>query len=359
MNTSGKVVWRRKVLHDDRKKLRDELKTWPEKVPVILEATFGWGWICDELKAANLQPMLASSSKVAGWRKARGLAKSNRIDSDLLAELYNQQPPWWQVWLAPPQVREQRELLRYRASLVKTKAQTKNRIHAILHQHGIVHTFSDLFGVAGQNFLTQLLLNCDERLSSSAMITLKGYRQLLDQIRRQIAAITREFRSQLKQDSIGERLRTIPGIDVILAYTILAEVGRIERFDSAAKLASYSLLAPRAYDSGDENPDESPIGRHVGHLGRKMLKWAFIQAAHAAIRHGGRFREQYNKRSNNGKRDRNRACIAVAHTLCKLAYVCWRKDVDYTNDPPARPGSKDSSSRSGTGQLDSHMVAVV
>jgi len=188
-------------------------------------------------------------------------------------------------------------------------------------------------------------------------MTMKGHLQMLDHVRRQIAEATREIRRQTQQDPTGDRLRTIPGIAWILAYTILAEIGRIDRFDSAKHLASYSLLAPRAFDSGDED-DETPKGRHVGLVGRRTLKWAFIEAAHGAVRHGGRFRAIFDHRTNGGKRDRNRGYIAVAHALCRVAYVLWNKEVAYSENPPSRPGhrSRSQTSRSGTGQPDRPMV---
>lgn len=129
-DASGQVLSRHRLDHTDREALRQTLRQWPSGAPVILEASFGWGWMCDELMAAGLQPHLASSVKVAAWRKAWGLAKSNRIDADLLAELWDQQPRWWEVWLAPQEVRDQRELLRHRMGLVATQTQVKNRIHA-------------------------------------------------------------------------------------------------------------------------------------------------------------------------------------------------------------------------------------
>ena len=104
-DAEGRVVWRQRLEHADRAALRVRLRQWPEGVPVVLEGTFGWGWLSDELSAAGLDPHLASSSKVAAWRKARGMAKSNRTDADLLSELWMQQPRWWEVWLAPPEVR--------------------------------------------------------------------------------------------------------------------------------------------------------------------------------------------------------------------------------------------------------------
>ena len=139
--------------HEDRRPLRRRLRTWTEGTPIVLEATFGWGWLAGQLLAAGLEPHLASSRKVAAWRQARGMAESNRTDADLLSELWNQQPRWWEVWLAPPEVRDRREWLRFRMALVTMQTGLKCRIHAVLHRHGIVHGYSDLFGAGGRKFL--------------------------------------------------------------------------------------------------------------------------------------------------------------------------------------------------------------
>jgi hypothetical protein len=77
-DASMKVLWRKRLNHRDRQELHRELSSWPAGTPVILEGTFGWGWMSDELKAAKLQPHLSSSRKVAGWRQARGMPKSNK-----------------------------------------------------------------------------------------------------------------------------------------------------------------------------------------------------------------------------------------------------------------------------------------
>jgi len=339
----NRIVWRQRLEHANRQKLREQIRTWPKGTPVILEGTFGWGWLSDEFLDAGLDPHLASSRKVAAWREARGMAKSNRKDADLLSELWDQKPRWWEVWLAPPEVRDQREWLRYRMTLVQIQTGLKNRIHAVMHRHGIVHDYADLFGIHGRRFLNLLVAPKDRTLPRSARAVLKGYLQLLDHLRRQIASATREFRKQVKRSPAPRRLMTLPGISWILSYTILAEVGRIERFAGSKHLASYSLLVPRAYDSGDDD-DDSPKGRHVGHVGRRTLKWAWIEAAHGAVRKGGRFRALFDRRTNGGKRDRNRGYIAVGHELCRVAYVLWSKELDYCETPPARTGSRKPSS---------------
>ena len=332
----GRIVFRQRVEHGPRAEFRAAVAQWPAGTPVVLEGTFGWGWIADELKAAGHEPHLASSRKVAGWRKARGLAKSNRIDADLLSELWGERERWWEVWLAPPEVRDQREWLRYRMGLVGVQTMTKNRIHATLHRHGILHEYSDVFGTKGRAFL-KALSEADEPLRESARQSLAGYLKLLEQVRGQIAQVTRELRRQVMNNPQAELWRSMPGISWVLAYTIQAEVGDIRRFADGRHLASYSLLAPLAEDSGDEEA-ETPLGRHVGHAGRRTLKWAFITAAHGAVRKSSQFRGVYDRRTEGGKRDRNRGTIAVARHLAMVGFACVSKQRRYTEDRPERPG---------------------
>jgi transposase len=344
-DAAGKVIARERLEHMDRQKLKERISQWPRHTPVILEATFGWGWLCDELQALNMQPHLASSRKVAAWRDGRGMAKSNKIDADLLGELWNEKPilkgglmkHWWEVWLAPQEVRDQRELLRYRMALVRAQTQTKNRIHAILHRHGILTELSDLFGVAGRRLLS--LLSQDKNLRASTRQTLKGELILLDTLRRLIARVTRQFRATIRRSEIGQRLITLPGVSTVLAYTLVAEIGRIERFASSRCLLQYSLLAPQANDSGEER-DGKPIGRHIGHAGRTTLQWAFIQAAHSAVRRDAFLRELFNRRTNGGKQDRGRGYITVANRMCRIVHGMWKNQQDYQEVPPPRPGSK-------------------
>lgn len=358
-DASHKIVWRERLEHVDRNGLRKRLSNWPTGTPVILEGTFGWGWMSDEVKAAGLDPHLSSARKVAAWREARGIAKSNKLDADLLSELWDQKPElrhgelvrWWEVWCAPQEVRDQRELLRHRMSLVKVQTETKNRIHALLHRHGIVSEFTDLFGVAGRRFLS-LLMNDPQKLRETGQLTLKDQLILLDALRRLIARATRQFKRQLERSEAGQRLMSLPGVSTVLAYTILAEIGKIERFRKSRSLTRYSLLAPQADDSGEER-EGKPIGRKIGHAGRHTLQWAWIEAARGAVRKDAYFRAIFNRRTDNGKQDRNRGYITVANVMCKIAHAMLSKQTNYQEVAPTRPGSKTNHtdfSRPGTGQ---------
>ncbi len=132
-DAEGKVAWRGRLEHRDRGKLRADLREWPAGTTVVLESTFGWGWLSDELLAAGLDPHLANSRKVAAWRDARGIAKSNRTDADLLSDASAPPTAWRDAGgravavaagdLVDPRVRHLRgrggvdDLVRERASL--------------------------------------------------------------------------------------------------------------------------------------------------------------------------------------------------------------------------------------------------
>jgi len=221
---------------------------------------------------------------------------------------------------------------------VRMQTGIKNRIHATFHRHGIFFDESDLFGKAGVKLLEALIDPDDPTLRDSTRKTLEGYLTLLKTLRQQIAEVTRQLRRQVRQSIEGELWRSLPGISWVLAYTIAAEVGQIKRFKSNQNLASYSLLAAIASDSGEEDRG-TPIGRHVGHIGRVTLKWAFIAAARNAVRKDLQFKAVFDRRTDCGKKDKGRGYIAVARHLCRIGFSCVSKQRPYSSQRPARPGT--------------------
>jgi transposase len=358
---AGRVVRRERLEHSRRDRLREHLNRWPRGLPIVLEASFGWGWLSDLLSEVGLDPHLSNCYKLEQMRKARGWVKTNKKDADMLSLLPFEPSNWWEVWRTPLQVRNQREQIRFRGDLVGLQTKVKSRIHAIFHRHGIFHEFSDLFGCGGRKFLVELCLYNPTNLSPQALLALRGQVKLLDHLRRQLADVARILHKQLVKTPLTMRLKKIDGIGLVLAHVLAAEIGTIERFRNHKALASYSLLAPRADDTGQDDPRHSPLGRHLGFRGNRTLKWAFIEAAHGAVRSGGRWRAIFERVTNGGRKDRNRGYIKVARELVKVVYAVWSKGIDYQKVPPARPGSgkkkkNKKKSRSGTGQLLHPMV---
>jgi transposase len=361
VNAQGQVVQRERLEHRDRQALRRKLEHWPKGLTVVLEASFGWGWLSDVMEQAGLDVRLSNCWKVEQMRKARNWVKTNDKDANLLALLPGERELWWQVWRAPREVRERREAVRHRADLVAMQTQIKCRIHAIFHRHGIFHDYADLFGGGGRRFLEQLVGGQDPQsphLPPAALGALQSNLVVLSVLRQELADIARDLRGQLEKTPLLLRIKSVPGFGLILAHVLAAELGQLSRFRSARALANYSLLAPRADDTGEPQPNRAPLGRHLGHRGNRTLKWAFIEAAHGAVRHGGCWRALFDRLTDAGRKDRQRGYIAVARRLVDVVYAVLRDARQY-REPAAKPRPQAKRSRPGTGRPSHPMVAAM
>jgi transposase len=240
-------------------------------VVAVIESMSGARFVHDQLELAGWDVRIADAVK------ARGLAplacKTDRIDCWVLAELARRdRVP--EVWLPDPAVRAERERARFRLHLVKHRRSLKQRVHAILFQHGVPSPQSDLFGAGGRYLLTRL------QLPEPWASTLQASLALVDELDDQVEQCERELRRLGADHPYIPLLTTIPGIAWVLGYTIAAEIGDIHRFPSPRKLIGYTGLTPRVDQSG-ERDRRGPLRKN----GPNHLRWALIEAAHTAGRH--------------------------------------------------------------------------
>lgn len=326
------AVERARLEHDDKEAMRQWLSRLPPGTPVAVEAAFGWPWVADLLEELHLEVHLGHPPVIRALAKHE--AKTDRCDGDRLAK-FQLRGILPESYLAPPEVRQRRERIRFRMTLVEMRTRMKNRIQAILHRQGILHTFSDLFGKAGRRYL-----ECLELPEASRQVLL-GSLKVLDALALQIAEVERWMEENLEVDETVQRLLSIPGIGLILAHVIRAEIGEIERFPTARHLVSYAGLAPLSNDTADRQG-----ARHCSAACNHALRWALIEAVHGVQKTKGtrglRLRKLYARLSSGGGQRKGRkssAKVAVAHELAKVVHVVWSKQVTYTDTPPARPGS--------------------
>jgi transposase len=243
-----------------------------EQRPVLaaIESMTGARFVHDQLELAGWDVRIADA------QRAKGIAplacKTDRVDAWVLAELARRDlVP--EIWLPDPEVRGERERARFRIHLVHKRTSLKNRVHAILFQHGLRAPLADLFGAGGRRFLERCELAAPWRSSVEASL------YLIDVLEEQIAAIEQELRRLGAEHRYLPLLMTAPGIGWVLGYTIAAEIGDIGRFSSAAKLVGYTGLCPRVHQSGEVDR-RGALSKH----GPPHLRWALIEAAHNAIR---------------------------------------------------------------------------
>ena len=208
-----------------------------EPVCGVVESMTGARIVHDTLEAEGWDVEIADAQKVKGL--APLACKTDRIDSIVLAVLSHRDlvPA---IWLPDPRVRSERELARFRLHLVKHRSMLKHRIHSTLINFGRPCPVTDLFGAEGRRLLAKLDVPGPWRGNVSASVA------LIDDLERQIAEINRRLREGHADHPYIPLLLSVPGIGWVLAFTIAAEIGEIERFPSPAKLAGYTGLCPGA-----------------------------------------------------------------------------------------------------------------
>jgi transposase len=245
-------------------------------------------------------------------------------------------------FVPPPAVRDLRDLVRYRRTLVETRTAMRNRVLKLLEGANIKLSgvASDVFGVSGMAMLEALAAGSTSasemaRLARGRMrrkhaaleAALEGHmrehqRFLLAMQLRQLEAVDRDLEAlDTRIDAQLEPFRAqhglllqIPGVDRVTAAAILAEIGTdMGVFATARRLAAWAGLAPGNYESAGK-PKGAAVRR-----GNVFLKSALFAAASAAVRtKGSYYRDKYNRL--RARRGPVRALMAIAHKLLVAAF---------------------------------------
>jgi transposase len=278
-----------------------------EPVRAVVESMTGARLVHDALEAEGWEVEIADAQRVKGL--APLACKTDKIDSKVLAVL-SQRELVPAIWLPDPRVREERELARFRLHLVKHKSALKNRIHSTLINFGRPCPVTDLFWGEGRGLLERLDLPEPWRGNVAASV------ELIDDLERQIAEINRRLREGHADHPYIPLLMSAPGIGWVLAFTIGAEIGAIERFESPQRLTGYTGLCPRVNQSGEKDR-RGPLSKH----GPRYLRWALLEATMHALKHPA-YSERYqrNKRRLGKQRGAKVAQVDIAR---RLAHAIW------------------------------------
>src|SRR5277367_1409999 len=182
---------------------------------VVLEATYGWYWAVDMLQACGARVHLAHPLGVKGFAYRRA-GNDVRDAADLADLLRMGRLP--EAWIAPDQVRELRELTRYRVKLVRIRTSCKDQVHAILAKLGIPVTCTDIFGVWGSTWLDGLGL---PQPYGGKMASL---RKICAVLAGEIALLEAVIAGLLKDHPGYQAVRGLPGIGPVPGAVIVAEI---------------------------------------------------------------------------------------------------------------------------------------
>jgi transposase len=306
MNDKGEIIGQKKLPSNGE--IVEFLKEFEDSMEVAIKATPSWYWLYDYLEDEGFEVKLSHPLKTKAIAYAK--VKTDKVDSTTLAHLLRSNLlPLSYVPEKP--VRLNRELLRYRASLVKIQTGVKNKIHTILAKNNIDHDYTDLFGKAGMTFLHSLAL------PENYKIALEGYLAVLDTVRDEIKRAGTKVQQLAEEDHDAMLLMTIPGVGYYSAMLIKSEIGDVNRFPSAKQLCSYAGLVPSTYASGN-----TYYHGHITKQGSRWLRWILIEAAIHAVKKPGPLRRFYYKVEI--KKGGKVAKVAAARKLLEWTYHMMR-----------------------------------
>jgi transposase len=264
---------------------------------------------------------------VADTRNVRAMThakvKNDRLDAQLLAKLLAAAMlPG--TWVCDEQTRILRRQVTRRSQLVRGRTRARNQVHAVVIRNlGGRAPARDTFGNKGRAWLATLDLPADERAMVDSCL------READFLTHELAHIDREVARYAVGNAEIRRLMTIPGVDVTTAATLMATIGRIDRFPSPRHLVGYLGLDPRSRQSG-----VSPIYEgHISKQGSASARHVLCEAAHATMRAPGPLRAFGQRvRSRRGSKI---ATVAVARKLACLTWQLLTKQQDYIYERPA------------------------
>jgi transposase len=278
----------------------------PIGAPVAFEAAYGWGWLVELLEDYGFEPHLVHPLRCKAIASAR--LKNDKVDAATLAQLLRADllP---EAWIAPLQIRQQRALLRHRCQLVRLRTLLRNRVHAVLADHGCDRPGS-YFTAPGRVWLDTLDL---PDASRRVVDDLLG---LTDALKGPIDALDKQLLAHARGDPRVKALTQLPGVGTLTALIIAAEVGDITRFPSARKLAAWAGLPPTVRSS-----DLTVRHGHISKQGSQWLRWILCEAAQTAKR-SPESAPAYQRLAH--RRGKKIATTAIARRLLTRAYHLLR-----------------------------------
>jgi len=253
-------------------------------------------------------------------------------------------------FIPPKQIRELRDLLRYRFKLVNMRSSEKNRFQNSLTVSNLMisNIVSDTFGKSASaiiryamnnpdkkdvdytSFLYKSMLpkandvnasmqgNISKEQNSKMTVCLKHFDYIdscIEQLDKTIGLVAGDFKHQI------ELLSTIPGVTSKSASTIISEIGTdMSAFDNPKHLCSWAGLTPQNNESAGKKKSVRISRAGV------YIKPLLVQCANAAIKSKECTYFLYRYQAIKRRRGHKRAIIAIARMLLTCAYSILSKN---------------------------------
>lgn len=271
---------------------------------VAVESTFNWYWLVDGLIQHNFPAMLVNTIAIQQYEGLKNT--DDKYDAWWLAHMMRLGIlPTGHIY--PPVERAVRDLLRKRSTLVQQRTANILSIQNLEHRnHGHKMPVNEVRKLDKAKIHE---MYSSEDLALALTVTVNVMNAITEQIKSLEKAVLR--RAKLRPE--WEMLRTVWGIGEILSLTIMYEAGNMSRFGAVGDFVSYARCVKAVRTSNGKKK-----ANNNGKNGNRYLAWAFVEAAHFAIRAYPQVRRYYDRKA--AKTNPIVATKAVANKLARASF---------------------------------------
>jgi len=258
--------------------------------------------------------------------------KTDRTDAKGLLEVFRNED----VQPVPVKSTTQQALAalhRLRSTWLATRTARLNTVRGLLREFGLIIPVGAHHVVP---HVRAVLEDVDAGIPGLLRPPLAAAVEEIGELNRRIRAVERQLETAAADTLAVGHLRTIPGIGLLTATALVATVGDVARFPSARHFASYLGLTPREHSSGAR--------RRLGAISKRgdtYLRMLLIHGARAVLWHAKAKAAASPDRLRiwalqlERLRGHNKAAVALANKLARIAWAVWRRGTPFAVLPAA------------------------
>lgn len=280
---------------------------------IAVESTFNWYWLVDGMMEAGYRVHLVNTAAVhqyAGLKftddasDARWLAHLLRLG--ILPEGY----------ICPKKERAIRDMLRKRSQLVRYRTANILSIQNLISRNVGQNLKGKEIKTLEAEEIGTMIPEEDRALAINSNVN------VMHCLEENIQRLENAVKKKIRLRPSFRPLLTVNGIGFILGMTIMLETGEISRFPRVGDYASYCrCVQSRRFSNGKKK------GEGNRKNGNKYLAWAFVEAAHFAVRYNNQIKRFYQRKA--AKKNKIVAIKAVAHKLARACYHVLKDQVSF------------------------------
>jgi len=315
VNRAGKVVKKKQL------KRRQVLTFFSKLEPCLIgmEACGSSNHWARAFQALGHEVKLISPQYLKPYVKGN---KNDYNDAEAIAEAA-QRPTMRFVPIKSVEQQDVQNIHRQRELIKKARNAQVSQLRGLLAEYGIVINKGI---AAATRELPEILENADNGLSTLARELFSELFEEVKNLNERLGKLDEKIKTLNRDNELCQRLSGILGIGDITASALYAEAGQGKDFANGRHFSAWLGLVPKQHSTGGKT-----VLLGISKRGNSYLRTLIVHGARAVLRHANGKTDRFSlwAQSLADRRGHNKACVAVANKLARIAWVIMAREEHY------------------------------